>query len=265
MPAVQLETLETHIGNLAWKFTRPVEFQQSLANLLTFYSDQGYRAGVNVPKNFGNKIYRVPQIVLTNIEHKLTDWCIENPDSAQLLADQLRQDDYFEPRVLAAHILGQLPFEKFAAVVEMVKNWAEEEKDRLMLDKIFSEASYRLRSEDPDRWITLSKEWLASQVHWDKILGIRALIPLVKDRNFVNLPYIYQLITPLLSHPHLVLQNDLLILMEVLIKRIPNEVSYLLQDILLEYKEAPVQRLVRKLLPMFSASVQGRLRQTLSG
>ncbi len=133
-----------------------------------------------------------------------------------------------------------------------------------MLDNIFSEASYRMRSEDPEGWIALSREWLANQANWKKILAIRSLIPLVKDRNFVNLPYIYQLITPLLSQPRLVLQNDLLVLMEVLIKRIPNEVLYLLQDIIQEHHEEPVQRLVRKLLPMFSANVQSRLRQTLS-
>jgi hypothetical protein len=264
MPAVQLEVLETHISNLAWKFTRPDEFQQSLAHLLTFYSEQVYRPGTNVTRKFAQSKYRVPQIVLANIERKLTDWCKENPDSAHLLAEQLRRDDFYEPRLLAAHILGQLPGDKFPLVLDIVKSWAEAEKDRAMLDQIFMEASYNIRNHEPELWIELSNFWLASKEYYQKNLGTRALIPLARDRNFINLPNLYQIITPLLAHPNLSLQNDLLQLMEVLIKRIPNEVSYLLKDILQDHNEAPVHRLFRKLLPMFPSNIQRSLRESLT-
>ncbi len=264
MPAVQLENLDAQIGSLAWKFTRPVEFQQSLAELFTFFGEQVYRPGITIPKNAGIKFYRVPPIVIIKIEHKLTEWSKENPDAAFLLADQIHRDTHFEPRVLAAHTLGILPAEKVEPVIELIKEWAVSENNRIMLDSIFFEASFRLRNEDAERWISLCEEWLICPENREKKLGIRALIPLAGDRGFINLPYIYHLITPLIIHPSITIQNDLIDLLEVLITRAPNEVSYLLQDILQENNEKAVQRLVRKLLPLFSVNIQSRIRQSLS-
>ena len=264
MPAVQLENLEAQIGNLAWRFTRPVEFQQSLAALLTFFGEQVYRPGVSIPKNTGIKFYRVPPIVILKIEKKLTEWSKENPDAAFLLANQLHLDTHYEPRVLAAHILGNLPADKVEPVMGLIKEWAILENNRLMLDNIFFESSFRLRNEDAERWITLCEEWLNHPENREKTLGIRALIPLAGDRNYINLPYIYHIITPIIIHPSIAIQNDLIDLLEVLISRTPNEVSYLLQDILQQHNEKTTQRLVRKVLPSFSAAIQARLRQSLS-
>ncbi len=264
MPAVQLEILEAQIGNLAWKFTRPVEFQQSLAELLTFFGEQVYRPGITIPKNAGIKFYRVPPIVIIKIEQKLTEWSKENPDAAYLLAYQLHGDTHFEPRVLAAHILGNLPAEKVEPVIELIREWSKSENNRIMLDSIFFEASFRLRKEDAERWITLCDEWLISTGNREMMLGIRGLIPLAGDRSFINLPTIYHIITPSIIHPSIAVQNDLIDLLEVLISRTPSEVSYLLQDILQEHNEKAVQRLVRKLLPLFPANIQTRVRQSLS-
>ena len=264
MPAVQVQRLQKQIRELLWKFTRPDEFAASLDSLLDFYGNRVYRAGQSITQGRQSLTFRVPHLVMHTLERELDALCKENPIAALALADRLWQEKMLEPRQLAAAILGLVPISEAQTVLDKIETWTQAGGDSNLLRMLISKGSARIRLEQPNRWLELCLRWLERTDAHSLAAGIQAASALLEDRSFLNLPPIYDAITPLIIDPPQTLLLELQRLVALLLVCSPGETVYILKQILLAKPNVNSRKLIRSLLPKLSPADQDEVRALMT-
>ena len=102
--------------------------------------------------------------------------------------------------------------------------------------------------ETPDRFLTLVSEWLhpARERLWTN--GLRALLPLIGDSAYENLPPVFALVAPVIEAAPAMLQTDLLELIRALYAASPTETTYFLKKLLTESENPHTRVLMRRIL-----------------
>ncbi len=264
MPAVQLSRLKRQIDMLAWHFTRPEEFNRSLHQLLDSYANHTYRPGPEAAfAHLSLPAYHVPAIVMTHLELALSRWAAENTSSALSLADTLWQDRVYEPRILAAHLLGVIPSAFADQVFERLLAWAVPSEEKAFLDALFFKGTAAIRRDHPQAWLEVVQDWLAHQQVPYQRLGLMAARALILDRDFQNLPALFNAVSaPMQAHPS-TLQHELRLVLLAFSQRSPVETVYFLRQMIGLNPGADLVRLIRRCLPEFPASIQDRVRRIL--
>lgn len=263
MPAAELSRLRTQINGLIARFAEPEQFRSALRDLLEAYANRAYRAGQAVQPQPLLSSYRVAPLVTQQLELELSKTCQEQPVQAIAVVTALWQDPYLEPRVLAAHLLGAIPTSQADAVIAKLAEWAQPSENFRMLDHLFQHSTRTLRREAPQRLLALYSEWIGSTHTAVQGLALRAMIPLVSDEAFVNLPAIFKLVSPVMQSAPGALHTDLQAILEALTRRSPTETAFFLRQILSLAPGPGTARLVRRCLPLFEPAQQDRLRNAL--
>jgi len=262
MPAIQLNRIREQINKLTWLFTQPEAFQRGLQELLDFYADPISRSGqtkrmVLIPA------YRSPKLLLQQLELALYPLIQENPTAAISLADTLWQNEFLEPRQIAAYIIGQLPIEFTDETLKRITTWCSPAIPAILIEALLSKGTNRLRLESPQTLFKLASEWLSDTDAKAQILGLKLIHPLVQAPEFENLPEIFTLLRlPMknLSPRNITETQDII---EALAKKSPNETAYFLRQSLSLGTTKDLLRLIRKSLPAFPPETQERLRQAI--
>jgi hypothetical protein len=263
MPAVQLAKLKTQIDQLVWQFTRPQEFQHSLKDLFETYADRVYRAGDAIKAGPLVPAYHVSSLVIHQLEQQLIRQCKENQAAALALADTLWVDEYLEPRLLAIFLVGQVSPQPPELVIDRLRQWSESAESAHLQQILFTLGSFSLRREKTGDYLNFLNGWLSSSRLVSQKTGLHALVVLVEDREFQDLPSLFSLITPLCQASPTGLHADLVEVIKVLAHRSPVETAYFLRQILTLSSNPNTARLVRRLLPEFSPELQDSLRKLL--
>jgi hypothetical protein len=108
--------------------------------------------------------------------------------------------------------------------------------------------------------IRLIQDWLESTKPLYQQLGLRALLPLVENPEFENLPVFYRLIQPLVCNVPPGLRPDLLDVLVALARRSPQETAYFLRQTLNYPDAADPAWLIRQLLNEFPTAQAHMLR-----
>jgi hypothetical protein len=264
MPAVQLARLKIQVDQLVWQFTRPLDFQRGLKNLLETYADWSYHPGESIEPGSLLPAYHVAPLLLAQIEQQLTRQCQEMPAAALALADALWLDAYFEPRLLAAFILGQIPLKPMEEISRRIQSWSDFSADKQIQEAIFSQATLRLRRENPGVWMEIINTWLTASPIASKVMGLRALGGLLEDREFEDLPRAFNMLQPLLLTAPSRLHGDLLVVLQIFVRRSPVETTHFLRQVLSGTNNPLPARLVRQILPTLSPELQASLRRSLA-
>ena len=121
----------------------------------------------------------------------------------------------------------------------------------------------RLRNETPDLFIILVKEWMhpARQRMWSN--GIQAIVPLVNNPDYDNLPPVFELVEPIIKSPPASLQFDIKELLTALYNASPDETVFFLAQILKKTKSPVPAVSLRRMLPDLPGSLQASLREIL--
>ena len=136
MVAIDLTKLEQQIGFLRESYAEPERFSKALHALLGFYQRYSYRPHRRaMPKTF-LRSYNLPQQVLPQTEIGLRKTAQAHPEETLTLAQTLWQDPYFEPRALAAYLLGQLPTQCSDQLSALLRAWLAQPIDRGALDAL---------------------------------------------------------------------------------------------------------------------------------
>ena len=263
MPAAQLSKLKVQIQNLAWLFTRPQDFYAGLHALLKSYTDVVYRPGKALPAAPLLPSYRVPPLVVQQLEVELSPLCTQAPQAALAVIDVLWADPYVEVRELATYLLGRLPVDDPQPVIDRIQQWTVPTVHPVYLDALLINGSFNLRKHQPNAWLNLIRAWLGDQRNGMTEIGLTALAPLAADANFENLPAIFSMIEPLLLHPAGKWQATLGEIVVNLARRTPNEVSYLLQTALRISDDPNYLRFLRKIQPNLPEKTQESVRAFL--
>jgi hypothetical protein len=92
---------------------------------------------------------------------------------------------------------------------------------------------------------------------------LKALLPAIHDREFENLPPVYQMVSPLVQTPSPSLQSELDITIQALARRSPTETAYFLRQVLGTGTGINTVRMVRRALPAFSEELQEGLKTAM--
>jgi hypothetical protein len=107
-------------------------------------------------------------------------------------------------------------------------------------------------------------EWLSASPAASKAMGLRALVSLLEDRDFENLPIVFNLLQPLILTAPSRLHGELLEVLQSLVRRSPVETTYFLRQVLSSTSSAVSTRLIRQILPSLSPELQASLRKSLA-
>ncbi len=264
MPAVQLNQLKKQINELVQKFTDPQEFLAELRALLEFYSDRTFRPSKVSPSVRLPTSYHVPNLILRELELGLAPLCQENPQAALALIDTFWNDPYLELRILAARLLGRIDVTPPEIIVSFLQRYCTPECETVSLNALLDYGANRLRREHPEEWFELLRRWLSEKNANIQKIALRAMLPAIRDREFENLPPLFQMIEPLLKSPLPAWQIELTEVLQALADRSPVETAYLLRQALASSNHTLTIRIIRRLLPLFSLEEQNRLRSLMS-
>ncbi|PWH17183.1 MAG: hypothetical protein DDG60_02770 [Anaerolineae bacterium] len=228
MPAIDIARLKTQAAVLVEKFDQPERFVKELHEILDLYADRTLRVGIAAPASV-LPAYRVPQAVLRQIEMELNPLATTFPEQALALTNALWKAGYLETRLLAAVLLGKIHPDT-PHLLERVQAWVARARDKQLRKALLNAGLVRLRREAPQRFLALIQTWFDPSTPrlWE--YAIYALIPLLEDPAYENLPPIYTMLTPVIQNIPPMLQNELADLLTALYRASPVETTYFLRQ-----------------------------------
>jgi hypothetical protein len=162
-------------------------------------------------------------------------------------------------------LLGQIPPDECEQVLQRIQTWIAVDLDDHLITALLDQGLSRLRREQPQMPLTLARDWLASSDSFHQQLGLRALLPMIKDPGFENLPAFFRLLTPFIRQAPSALRADILEALTALARRSPQETAYFLRQTLNQPNCPDTPWLVRQSLGEFPPDIQKDLRDAVRG
>jgi hypothetical protein len=262
MPAIDLARLRKQASRLADFFFVPEEFLKHLHEMLDFYVNRSLRTVEDIAPGSNLPTYRTPVVVIRQIEKELSQLASDNPSETLDLADILWDEGQLETMQLAAFLLGRIPPQEGRLLARLTA-WTSQVRDSSVRSALLTHSLARLRKETPDQFLELIREWLhpARERTWAN--GFQALIPMVSEPNFQNLPPVLDAIEPIVAASPASIQLDLEALLLALYRTSPSETSFFLQQILRDPENEMARVTMRRILAAFPSELQGELRDLL--
>ena len=261
MPAIDLARLKKQTAHLVEIFDQPEDFLREHREILDYYVNRTLRTQGVAPSSV-LPTYRTPPVVLRQIETALSKAAEEQPVQALELADALWDEGWLETRLLAAFLLGRIPPQEERLLARLTA-WTQQVRDPDVRAALLTTSLTRLRNETPDLFVILVKEWLhpARKSMWSN--GIQAIVPLVDNPDYDNLPPIFELAEPIVKTAPATLQFDMQELLIALYKASPDETLFFIAQILKKTKSPLPAVSLRRMLPNLPQTLQASLREIL--
>jgi hypothetical protein len=265
MPAIQPARLRQQAVLLAERCTDPAAYVRNLHFLMDFYADRARRPGQSGKPGPLITAYKVRPPVLSMILQETLPEALKDPEKGLELCDALWDEPYLEFRLLAAMLLGQLPAKPIEAITRRLEAWLAPNLEEYLVTALLAHAAYNLRQESPQTLVNLIQNWMESRDTFYQQVGLRALLTLIEDPSFENLPAFFHMLQPLARKAPSVLRADLLDALTALAKRSPQETAYFLRQTLGTPNAMDTAWLIRQTLPEFPVELRNSLRETVRG
>ncbi len=263
MPAIQPARLKRQVAQLGEKFPDSAAYTRALNELLDFYADRTRRPGRDGAPAPLIPAYNAPKPLLREIRRDIIERMSAAPDTGLALADLLWEQPFLECRFLAIHTLGQIAPDPPEVVLERLQGWAQATQEDQLLDSIFTVGVARLRSEAGTSYLKKLKDWLGAREDASRILGLRALLPLLEDQELQTLPTIFHQLAPICREMPAEVRPYVLKVIQSLAQRTPKETAYFLREVLSTSSAPGPAWLIRRTLKLFPAESQSSLRSAL--
>jgi hypothetical protein len=258
MPAIDFARLKTQAARLSEKFGEPAAFVRDLNELLDYYSNRTIRA-TQIVQRLSVPTYRTPRPVQRQIENELVALAETHPMEAVTLTKALWEAGSLESRLIAAHLLGSIPSAEAIPALIRLPVWLGQSTDKEIRAALLTDALARLRWENPDVFFILLESWLGSRRSALQIWGLQALIPLLQDPHFENLPAVFRILRPAVEAASPTTQLDLQACLAALEQVSLTETLAFLRNILADNPPPMLLRIIRRILPAFSPKLQTAL------
>jgi len=226
-----------------------------LSEMLEFYVNHTLRTVENVAPGSNLKTYRTPPAVITQIENEVRSVAEANPEFALELADKLWDDGALETRLLAAFLLGRIPpLEE--RLLPRLTAWSQQVRDPSVRSALLSSSLTRMRKETPAEFLSLVREYLhpARMNTWSN--GIQALLPMIADSSYDNLPPILDIVEPIIEKAPAALQNELTDLIITLYRASASETIFMLKHVLSNTDNPMTAVTMRRIVTSFPPALQ---------
>ena len=259
MPAIELSKLTKEIELLLRLWEQPNPLLARLTDLLEYYADHLYQPGEQTRTTPTLPVYRVPPIVLRQLERSFTHAALEKPQPGLALADALWQQTHQENLALSAAILGGLPTAFHPAVIQRISNWASIDLPSNLASHLIDLATRQIRLHSLQGWLNTVATWLQGEDPAFHSFGLLALQPLIKDPQFENLPFVFRVITPYIQTPPAEFIPELVEILGNLAQRSPSETTYFFRQSIHASSAPETLRLLRRALPFLPQTAQSSL------
>ena len=248
MPAIELARLKKQTAQLADAFDQPDKLVRALHETLDYYVNRSLREVDSAAPASVLDTYHTAPVIIRQIETELAPLAMANPEQALDLADRLWDEGWLETRLLAAALLGRLP-PREGRLLARLTAWTTQVRDPSVRAALLSTSLVRLRKETPDQFLLLVGEWLNPERTRMWSNGIQALLPLIKDPNYHNLPPVFDMLVHVVQAAPGMLQNDLVNLFQALFSVSPTETTYFLREVLTNSTSPMTATTLRRISP----------------
>jgi hypothetical protein len=262
MPAIDIARLKIQAAVLVEKFDQPAVFLKELHEILDLYADRTLRAGVVAAPISVLPAYRAPQAVLRQIELELAPLAAAFPEQSMALTNALWKDGILETRLLAASLLGRIE-PSAPLLLERIGAWVARTRDRQLRTALLTVSLARVRRESPNRFLELVQGWITKEDFTMQGNGIRALVPLLNDPSYDNLPPVFDIVKPLIIAAPNVLQNELIELITAMHEASPTETAYFLKQTIIASGNPQTVLTLRRIMDALPESIQPGLREVI--
>lgn len=263
MPAILPSRLRQQAALLAEQAEDPAAYLRSLHHLLEFYADHTQQPGTSSAPRPLLTAYHIRPPVLRQLLHELQPLAQEDPVKALALCDALWKEPFLEFRLLAAALLGQLETHSKEPILLRLKEWLNTKPEEQLTVALLDQGLKRLRKEEPQATLELVRGWLTSSDSYTQYIGLRALLPMVHDADFENLPAFFRLLTNLSRRVPAALRPDMLDVLAALAARTPVETAFFLRQSLAIPDSPDTPWLIRQSLKAFPPDLQESLRRAV--
>ena len=177
---------------LAEHFDQPTAYLRSLYHLMDFYADRARRPGKSGIPSPLLAAYNVRPPVLRQIIQELVPLAQADPEQGLALCDALWEQPVLEFRTLAAMLLGQLPTDPPERITDRACAWIAPDLEPHLIKTVLVHGLAHLRQEQPAVLVRLFQDWIESSDKFHQQLGLQALLPLIRDPGFENLPVFFR-------------------------------------------------------------------------
>lgn len=262
MPAINLPRLRIQTAKLMDRWDDLEEFLSELHNLFDLYADRTLRKGAVLSPISVLPSYRVSPPVIRQIELELGARTRTDPDHSLVIADRLWVDGYYETRLLAAYLLGRMT-PGGEAFMERLTEWVSETRDPAISNTLLTKSLMRLRSENTDDFLLLMEKWTHPSRKKMTPSVMVALVPLLKDKNFHNLPRVFNIVQPIIETASATSQQELSTLVCTMYEASPIETTYFLRQLVTISTRPHAIQNIRRILPTLPQSLQDELREAI--
>ncbi len=262
MPAIDLGRLKTQAARLSDYFDQPDVFVHQLHEMLESYTNRTIRPAQAAVRS-SLPSYRVPKPVLRQIESELEALADQFPPQATELVNALWKASYLETQLLACHLMGYIPPASAMPLFSLLPEWTQQSKDLAIQEALLTDALRRLRRENSKVLLILIEDWLKSSDYRAQIWGLRALIPLLNEPGFENLPAVFRILRPAVEAARPGTQLDLQACLAALARVSLTETVYFLREVIATSQDAEMLRILRRMLPTLPPDIQSGLREVL--
>ena len=262
MPAIDLARLKTQAARLADKFGEPEAFVHDLNELLDYYTNRTIRS-TQIAQRISLPTYHTPAPVLRQIQSELDPLAEARPTDAITLVNALWKVKSLESRLLAARLLGRIPPAQALTVFSNLPDWLSQSTDRQIREALLMDALTRLRQENPETFFIILEDWLKSQRGSLQVWGLQALIPILHDPHFENLPAVFRILRPAIQSAGPLTQLELQAVLATLEQVSLTETLAFLRESTSTNPSPMMVRTLRRILPGLSTEIQNALRDIL--
>jgi hypothetical protein len=263
VPAIQPALLKKQAAQLVKHLDNPPAFVRNLHLLFEFYADRAIRPGQATKNQPLTKAYKIRSPVLRQIVQELEPSTEQYPQLVLELCDALWMQNYLEFRLLAGMLIGKIPASFSTAIIERVEAWIQPDLEAQLMTALFDNGLYNLKRNDPQSVVKLAKDFLSSSQIFHKQVGLRAIIPIINDTSFENLPAFYRMLQPFVLKVDSTLRPDLLEVISILAHRSPQETAFFLRESLNLPDNPDSAWILRHSMQEFPLGIQTNLKESL--
>lgn len=261
MPAIQLKKLRGDIRKISESFFEPDQFVRHINRLFETTADRTYRPGQSAETRYTVDAYNIPLPILREIAQELGSFVKSHPMESLNVCDKLFEQPYFESRLLAIYLLGKVDVSYKQALEIRFRNWAVELFDERLISALIYQGARNLRSVLPGEYLELVFTWLKSEKTYVQRIGLRALIPMLAEEKYNNLPRIYNEIMPLMRTVRAEATPELIDVLLALVNQSPVETAHFFQQALIAPLGSQTTIIIRKA----AARLPGYLEEEIKG
>jgi hypothetical protein len=230
MPAIQLTHLRQKTAVLSEVIDNPDDTVQVIHGILDAYTNRTQRSGQSGEPPPLVEAYLVPKPVLRQILIELKPYAASNPGAVLELCDVFWDEGYLEFQILAAHLIGYIRVEDPSLILDRIITWSQSTDDSQVQEALFNEACQMLVAKDSEYLIARIGQLIIHGKGSSKILGLQALLPIVRAPSYENFPALLNLLGPQVREATPETRPYVLSIIVVLAHRTPRETAYFLRQ-----------------------------------